>query len=148
MLTKRTKYALRALMYLAERQSQGPVLIAQLAADEGMPKKFLERILLDLNKQGYLQSKKGKGGGYFIARPLEEISIGDVVRLMDGPLAPVSCVSKTAYRPCAECKDEATCGIKKVMQGVRDSISKILDNTTLADMIAQDNVMSAWAYVI
>jgi len=149
MLTKKTKYALRALIYLAEHQKNGPVLIATLAAEEKIPRKFLERILLELNNEGILQSKKGKGGGYFLQKSSDEIKIGDVVRLMDGPLAPVSCVSKTAYARCKECREETTCPIRAVMHEVRDAIAEILDNTSLADMMNMgDESQNAWSYVI
>jgi Rrf2 family protein len=149
MLTKKTKYALRALIYLAEHQKNGPVLIATLAGEEKIPRKFLERILLELNNEGILQSKKGKGGGYSLLKTSDEIKIGDVVRMMDGPLAPVSCVSKTAYARCKECREEATCPIRAVMHEVRDAIAEILDNTSLADMMNMgDESQNAWSYVI
>lgn len=147
MLTKKTKYALRALIYLAEHRDS-PVLIANLARDEKMPKKFLERILLEMNKEGFLASKKGKGGGYFLARPASDIFIGDVVRIMDGPLAPVSCVSVTAYAPCKDCPSEAACHIRSVMKQVRDAIAAILDKTSLEDMIRMGPESEAWSYVI
>jgi len=149
MLTKKTKYALRALIYLADHQGKGPVLIARLAADQKIPRKFLERILLELNNEGFLQSKKGKGGGYSLQKSAEDIKLGDVVRLMDGPLAPVSCVSKTAYARCKECGEESTCQIRAVMREVRDAIADILDSTSLADMMnMNDQSGSAWSYVI
>lgn len=135
MITKKTKYALRALTYLAKAEGRGPILIAELAREERIPRKFLERILLDLKTRGVLRSQKGKGGGYLLARPATRISLGDVLRFMDGPLAPVSCVSQTAYAPCRECSDEATCGIRLVMKEVRDAIAAIVDDTTLADLV-------------
>lgn len=135
MLTKKTKYALRALAYLADAEGRGPILISELAREEKIPRKFLERILLDLKSRGVLRSQKGKGGGYLLARPAAQISLGDVLRFMDGPLAPVSCVSQTAYESCRECSDEATCGIRSVMKEVRDAISDIVDATTLADLV-------------
>jgi Rrf2 family protein len=135
MLTRKAKYAIRALIYLANVKDQGPVLIATLAREESIPKKFLERILLEMKTRGILQSQKGKGGGYYLSIDPAEVSMGEVVRLMDGPLAPVSCVSQTAYAPCKECKDEATCGIRSVMKEVRDAIADVLDGTTLADVV-------------
>ena|SRR5579871_6563698 len=132
MLSKKSKYALIALIRLGDER--GPMLISDLAEQEGIPKKFLELILLELKHHGILQSKKGKGGGYFLGKPPELISLGDVVRTLDGPLAPIACVSHTAYRRCEECPDEETCGIRMVMQEVRDSTSSILDSTTLADV--------------
>jgi len=148
MLTTKTKYALRALIYLAKNESKGPVLIAKLAKDEQLPRKFLERILLDMNKEGILSSKKGKGGGYSLGKNTDQIFIGDIVRIMDGPLAPVSCVSKTAYAPCKDCRSEAGCMIRPVMKKVRDAIAQILDNTTLADMITKSSDEAFWVYVI
>lgn len=135
MLTKKTKYALLALIYLARHQNEGPILIEKLAAEEKIPRKFLERILLDMKNFGLLQSRKGKGGGYSLKEPVDKIMIGDVIRLMDGPLAPVPCVSKTAYAKCGECRDEWACPIRAVMRKVRDAISDIVDSTSLEDML-------------
>lgn len=138
MLTKRTKYALHALIHLARHAGEGhPVMIVDIARAQSIPRKFLERILLDLKRGGYLESRMGKGGGYLLAQPADRIRIGDIVRLTDGPLAPVSCVSQTAYRRCPECGDEAGCGIRAVMKDVRDAIADILDHTSLADMVAR-----------
>ena len=135
MISKKTKYALKALLYLGRKYNQGPVLISDLARDERIPKKFLELILLTLKNNGVLQSRKGKGGGYFLGKLPREISVGNVIRILDGPLAPVPCVSETAYAKCQECVDERTCGIRPVMKDVRDAIADILDNTSLADML-------------
>ncbi|MCC7300388.1 MAG: Rrf2 family transcriptional regulator [Verrucomicrobia bacterium] len=135
MLTKKAKYALLALIYLAKHQNEGPVLIEQLATEENIPRKFLEQILLDLKNSGILQSKKGKGGGYSLQASTDKIMVGSVLRQIDGPLAPVPCVSKTAYSKCKECKDETTCAIRVVMKEVRDAIANILDNTSLTDML-------------
>ncbi len=135
MISKKTKYGLKSLLYLARKYDQGPILISDLAREERIPKKFLELILLALKNNGILQSKKGKGGGYYLGRPPREISVGNVVRVLEGPLAPVPCVSETAYARCQECLDERTCGIRLVMKDVRDAISSILDKTSLADML-------------
>lgn len=140
MLSKKCKYGLKALMVLAKEYGQGPVLISDIANREGIPHKFLELILLELKNEGILQSRKGKGGGYFLGRPPQQISIGHVVRMLDGPLAPLPCVSKTAYMRCRECRDERTCGIRMVMKEVRDATAKILDSTTLADMLKRVEV--------
>jgi Rrf2 family protein len=137
-ISKKTKYALRALFALARKYDQGPVLIATLAAQERIPKKFLELILLELKNQGILSSKRGKGGGYFLNRDPSQISLGDVIRVLDGPLAPIACVSQTAYRRCEECVDEATCGIRDVMQHVRDAATKILDEESLAGILRRE----------
>ncbi len=147
MISKKTKYALKALTRLALDEGKGPVLIAELAQSEGIPKKFLEAILLELKNQGVLHSKKGKGGGYTLAKPAETIMLGSVIRTMEGPLAPLPCVSQTAYKRCDECPDEATCGVRMVMKEVAEATAKILDNTSLADMCRRvDN--AAMAFVI
>jgi Rrf2 family protein len=113
-----------------------PVLIAEIAEHEAIPQKFLELILLELKKDGILDSKKGKGGGYLLARPPDTITLGQIIRKLDGPLALRPCVSQTAYRRCDECHDEKTCGIRMVMKEVRDRTSEILDGTTLAQVQA------------
>ena len=135
MISKKTKYGLKALIYLARQYEQGPILIADLAREENIPKKFLEAILLALKNHGILQSKKGKGGGYYLGRHPKNITFGQAVRIMEGPLAPVPCVSETAYAKCSECENEVTCGIRLVMKDVRDAIATILDGTTLADAL-------------
>jgi Rrf2 family protein len=132
MLTKKSKYGLKALLILAQHAGQGPMLVTDLAERERIPKKFLEAILLDLKRHGLLQSKRGKGGGYFLRREPDEITIGQVVRLLDGPLALVPCASQTAYMPCDDCVDEGACAIRGAMKEVRDATAKILDNTSLA----------------
>lgn len=134
MISKKTKYGLQALLALARVYGEGPMLIADLADQERIPKKFLEAILLQLKNVGVLSSRKGKGGGYTLGKPPTEISIGQIVRILDGPLAPVECVSETAYRQCIECHDESTCGIRLVMKDVRDAMADILDHTSLHDM--------------
>jgi Rrf2 family protein len=135
MLSQKAKYALRALVLLAEEPSGGPLLISEIAARGPMPKKFLEQILLSLKNKGILQSRKGRGGGYALGRGPENISLGEVIRLLDGPLAPLPCVSVTAYRPCEDCEDERTCGLRLVMMSVREETARILDGTSLADVL-------------
>lgn len=137
MLTRKSKYAIRALIALARRSPPGPMLIADLSAQEGIPRKFLEAILLDLRNHGVLVSRKGKGGGYALRRSPREITLGQVIRVVEGPLAPIPCVSRTAYAPCDECTDEATCGVRMVMQEVRDATARILDGATLASAAAR-----------
>jgi Rrf2 family protein len=134
-LTKKAKYALKAALFLARREPGEPVLIAEIAAAEKIPKKFLETILLIMKNRGVLVSRKGRGGGYALARPANRVSFGEIVRMMDGPLAPVPCVSATAYRRCEECASEETCEIRAVMQRVRDASSAVLDDTSLADAV-------------
>ena len=133
-LSRKGRYALRALYALAAHEGGGPMLIADLAARETIPRKFLEAILLELKNAGILYSK---GGGYALAKNPAEIVLGDVIRVIDGPLAPIPCVSERAYARCEECVDEATCGTRLVMKQVRDAIAKILDNTTLASALEQ-----------
>ncbi len=132
MLSKKSKYAIKALLALAEHGAEEPMRIADIAEQESLPQKFLELILLDLRNAGVVQSRKGKGGGYLLARPADRIMLGQVVRLFDGPLAPVPCASQTAYVPCEDCADEATCGVRIAMKEVRDATAKILDHTSLA----------------
>src|SRR5262245_36443283 len=135
MLSMKAKYGLRALTVLARRYGDGPILIADLAESEKIPHKFLEMILLDLKRKGILGSKKGKGGGYLLSRPPAEVSVGELIRALDGPLALLPCVSQTAYRRCDECIDETTCGIRSVMKEVRDQTAELLDGTSLEDLL-------------
>jgi Rrf2 family protein len=133
-LSKRGEYGLRAMIDLATLEAQnGVVQIKEIAEREKIPAKFLEQILLTLKNAGLLQSKMGIGGGYHLARPAEQISLGHIVRVLDGPLAPVRCVSQMAYEPCG-CPDEGTCGLRMVMGDVRNAIAGVLDHTTLADV--------------
>jgi Rrf2 family protein len=134
MLSAKCKYGLKAMVYMARHGAKGPLLIADIAEAQRIPKKFLDVILLELKTHCLLSSKKGKGGGYQLARLPDKIFVGDIVRILDGPLAPVSCVSKAAYRRCDDCGDEHACEIRAVMQKVRDAIASVLDHTTLADM--------------
>jgi len=134
-LSKRTQYALRAMYALARGYGKGPVLISTLAEVEVIPKKFLEQILLALKSSGLVESKKGKGGGYTLVRSPDKITVADVIRLMEGPLAPLPCASETRFRKCDECVDIETCGTRIVMREVRDAIAEILDSTTLAAVI-------------
>jgi len=133
MLSKKAKYGLKAMFYLAKQYGKGPVLISTLAEEEHIPKKFLELILLDLKRNGLLHSKMGKGGGYYLNKMPQEVTVGQVVRILDGPLAPIPCVSKTAYRKCDECENERTCEIRKIMMQVREATAAILDHTSLAE---------------
>jgi len=134
MLSMKAKYGLRALASLAKEYGKGPLLISDISSRERIPKKFLEIILLDLKKKGFLQSKKGKGGGYYLNRVPSTISVGQLIRALDGPLALLPCVSQMAYERCAECPDEETCGIRSVFKEVREATVAILEKTTLEDM--------------
>lgn len=137
MISRKTKYGLQAMIYLAEHYQKGPVLIADISENKGIPKKFLESILLELRKKGLLTSKIGKGGGYALSRSPAEITLGSIIRVLDGPLAPVSCVSRSAYQRCAECEDERGCGIRLVMKEVREAIANILDRKTLDTILTE-----------
>jgi Rrf2 family protein len=131
MLTRKGKYGLKAMIALTKEHGGGPVLIGDLAEQEAIPKKFLENILLALKHRGLVHSRKGPGGGYQLGRAPDEISVGDIIRALDGPLALVSCVSQTAYAPCEECVTEKDCAVRRIFQQVRDQTAKILDGTTL-----------------
>jgi Rrf2 family protein len=134
-LSKRGEYGLRAMIDLASWERQSHVVqIKDIAEREGIPAKFLEQILLTLKNAGFLQSKMGVGGGYYLAKPASEITLGQIIRILDGPLAPIRCVSQMAYEPCG-CPDEQTCGLRLVMLDVRNAIADILDNTCLSDVI-------------
>ena len=139
MLSKRSKYAIKALIALAEHRREEPVRIADLAREQHIPPKFLELILLGLKNQGILQSRKGKGGGYLLARDPADIYLGQIVRMFDGPLAPVPCASQTAYVPCSDCPSEAVCGVHLAMKEVRDATARILDGTSLSQLLQQIN---------
>ncbi len=138
MLSKKSKYAIKALVYLAKKYEQGPVLISQIAEEERIPKKFLEAILLDLRKQSILASKKGAGGGYYLIKPPSDVSLSSVLRLTDGPIAITSCVSLNFYERCAECLDEVTCSMRDVAKDVRDASLRILSKTTVEDLLERE----------
>ncbi len=139
MLTQRSRYALRAMFFLAEAPAGGPpVPMTRIAAEANVPRKFLELILADLREAGLLVSHRGKMGGYHLARRSHLISLGDIIRVIEGPLALVPCVSRTAYRRCTDCKSEADCAIRHAMMRVRDETARILDGTSLADATAED----------
>ena len=133
MLSKKTQYALQALSYMVEKQSDDPILIAEIASQKNIPIKFLENILLALRKAGFLESKKGKHGGYFCAQAPEKIKLSAIFRTIEGPIALLPCVSLNFYEKCADCH-EKKCGINKVMAAVRDNTLAILDNKTVADL--------------
>lgn len=135
MLSKKTKYGLKALTYIAKKDcGKQPVLIAQIAKDENISKKFLEIILLQLKNSGFLGSKKGKGGGYYLLKKPEDITVAALMRILEGPIAMLPCVSLNFYEKCDDCESEDTCSLSKVMIEVRDSTLKVLENTTLADL--------------
>src|SRR5882724_7346807 len=136
-LSKRTQYGMKAMIALGRRYREGPILISTLAREESIPLKFLEAILLDLKSRGLLESKLGRKGGYRLARPPSAITIGSIIRVMEGPLAPLPCASETAFKACEECVDVENCGTRIIMRRVRDAISDVLDRTTLAELVKQ-----------
>ncbi|MDP4663506.1 MAG: Rrf2 family transcriptional regulator [Salibacteraceae bacterium] len=135
MLSKKAKYAIHALIHLAKLADDGPVLISTIAEKENIPHKFLEAILLDLKKDGILASKKGKGGGYYLLKHPDEVNMADVMRLFDGAIALLPCVTYKYYERCEECKDEETCGIRDVFLQVRNTTVEILKAATLSQII-------------
>ena len=134
MLTKKAKYGLKALVFLAGIEPGQTALVADIATANQIPKKFLDAILGELRNAGFVHSKKGKGGGYTLARTPEEIGVGNVIRALDGPLAPIQCASQTVYRRCDDCVDENYCAVRLVMLQAREAIASVLDKTTLAQM--------------
>src|SRR5579884_1327992 len=142
MLSQKAKYALRALLVMAEDADGRPLHVADIAQAEGISRKFLEAILLELRKQGLLTSRRGAGGGYRLARPADQIYFGEIIRIIDGPLAPLPCASVTAFRLCADCPDPHRCSIRWLMQRVRDATAGVLDNCTLADALGKRPVRS------
>lgn len=136
MISQKAKYALRALIALAQAPPEEPMLISDIADQQDIPRKFLEQILLALKHRGLVMSRRGKAGGYLLLRAPEEITFGEVLRLIDGPLAPLPCLSKTAYHRCADCKSENDCHIRRVFADVADATRTVLDRATIADAIS------------
>jgi len=140
MLSKKTKYAIKALVALGKNVAQQPMQIARIAEEERIPKKFLEQILLDLRNAGYLYSKKGAGGGYSLNKNPADIYLVDILRITDGPIAMVPCASLKFYHKCEECHDELTCGIRKAFIEVRDASLKVLGETSIANIIEREKM--------
>lgn len=133
MLSKKTKYGLKALSYLAKQKTNEPILISEISESENISKKFLESILLTLKKNGILASKKGKGGGYYLMKKPNEIKISTLIRILEGPIAMLPCVSLNYYEKCDDCISEDRCSLNRLMVEVRDNTLKILENKTLED---------------
>jgi Rrf2 family protein len=138
LLSKKTKYAIRALIALGEQFGGESMNIFTISQKEKIPKKFLEQILLEMRNAGFLFSKKGAGGGYSLLKNPAEINLVQVMRLTGGPIAQLPCVSLNFYQKCEECKEEATCGIRATFMSVRDATLKILSETTIADLIRKE----------
>lgn len=142
MISKKTKYAINALVYLAKRKDDGPVLISEISDSEHIPQKFLEAILLELKKSGILASKKGKGGGYYLLKSTAEVNLAEIMRLIDGPIALLPCVTHKFYQRCDECKDEEICGIRDIFLEVRNKTVELLKDATLQSIIDRESKLS------
>lgn len=134
MLSMKGKYGLKALYHLADLPEGIVLQSAEIAEAQGMSKKFLDAILAELRNSGFVFARKGRGGGYCLTRSPEEIMVGHVLRVLDGPLAPIACASRTAYHRCSDCADEAVCPVRLTMLEVRDAIVAVLDSKSLADL--------------
>ncbi len=145
MLTMKTRYALKALGILSERGLRQSTLIAEISEREAIPRKFLEAILRELRQHGLLLAQRGRGGGYRLRRPPDQIALADIIRALDGPIAPVPCLSKTAYERCAECKSESACGVRLLLKDLHTATSAVLENTTLADLVRRTHEASEGA---
>lgn len=136
MISQKAKYALRALVVLCRAQEGGtPQMISEIARSQAIPKKFLEQILLELKRHGVVVSRRGRQGGYVLLRSPDNVTFGEILRLIDGPIAPLPCLSKIAYRRCADCADEGACEIRHVFARVAEATREVLDRTTLADAV-------------
>jgi len=134
MLSKKTKYGLKALTYIAKKEDKSPVLISEIAENENISRKFLETILLLLKNTGFLASKMGKGGGYYLIKDPKEVTLASLIRILEGPIAMLPCVSLNFYEKCADCPDEEACSLHKLMIEVRDNTLNVLENKTLHDL--------------
>jgi Rrf2 family protein len=136
MISQKAKYALRALVALCRIPPGDSLIISEISREQAIPKKFLEQILLELKRAGIVMSRRGRLGGYVLLRPAEKITFGEVLRLIDGPIAPLPCLSKIAYRKCSDCGAEENCEIRHVFARVTIATREVLDQTTLADAVA------------
>lgn len=142
MLSKKTQYALYALMNLAKNYQKGPVLIGRIAEEENLPRKFLESILLDLKNLGVVNSKKGKGGGYYLLVPPEEVDLAFLLRNFDGALGLLPCATIRYYEKCTQCRDENTCGLRSVFRELRDNTARFLQNVSLRDILQKEEILA------
>ncbi len=143
MISQKAKYALRALVLLARAGADGSaMIIADISEQQNIPRKFLEQILLDLKRHGLLESRRGKNGGYALLKPADMITFGEVLRIIDGPIAPLPCLSKMAYKRCADCQGEANCEVRRVFAGVAEATRAVLDRTTIADAISDETELA------
>lgn len=139
MISQKAKYAFKALMELAHAGDARPLLIAEIAEAQHIPKKFLEQILLDLKHHGIVASRRGKLGGYSLIKSASQITFGQILRIIDGPISPLPCLSRSAYRRCTDCETEAACEIRAVFARVVEATRAVLDQTTIADAISGAN---------
>lgn len=144
MISSKTKYAIKALIELAEERRRGgsSLRIEEIAQRADAPKRFLEHILIDIRRSGIITSRRGRDGGYLLIKPPESVSIGEVLRLIDGPIAPLPCLSRKAYHPCEDCRDEAQCRIRRVFGDLFSAYLLMLESLTLADLLADDSILS------
>lgn len=138
MISQKAKYALRALVMLARSEPGQALLISEIAETQRIPKKFLEQILLDLKHDGIVTSRRGKSGGYLLLKQPAEINYGEILRIIDGPIAPLPCLSRMAYRRCDDCNSEEQCEIRRVFARVAQATREVLDNTSIADSLSRD----------
>jgi Rrf2 family protein len=143
MLTKKGKYGLKAMIDLASLAQGETAFVSDIAARNNIPKKFLDSILLELRNEGMLRSKKGPGGGYALSKSASDIYIGQVIRALDGPLAPIRCASRSAFEACEDCDDPATCQVRRSMTDVRDAMASVLDTMTLEQFASNTGVAAA-----
>lgn len=141
MLSKKAKYAIHALVYLAREKDKGPILISEISKNQRIPKKFLETILLDLKNTGFVSSKKGKGGGYYLIKDTEEVNLADVLRCIDGAIGLIPCATHQFYESCDECEDEELCGIRKVFHNLRNETVNLLKNNTLQQILDLEKII-------
>ena len=140
MISQKAKYALRALVALARQRAGTTMMIGQISREQAIPKKFLEQILLELKRAGIVMSLRGRAGGYALLKAPEEVTFGEVLRLVDGPIAPLPCLSKIAYRRCDDCQDETSCEVRHVFERVTLATRAVLDSTTLADALKLEDI--------
>ncbi len=138
MISQKAKYALRALVALARARPDQPVMIGEIAEAQRIPRKFLELILLELKYHGIVASRRGKAGGYLLLRAPENITFGEILRIIDGPVAPLPCLSKMAYKRCADCQNEGSCEIRRVFARVAEATRDVLDHTSIADSLTEE----------
>ncbi len=143
MISQKAKYALRALVALCKAPPERSLMISEISRAQAIPKKFLEQILLELKRAGIVMSRRGRLGGYVLLRPADKLTFGEVLRLIDGPIAPLPCLSKIAYRRCADCQNEASCEIRHVFAHVVKAQRDVLDRTTFADAVAAEDSLES-----